>query len=310
MRTILAVLMAALAAVPASGRGEGRFDDEDRRGGRGLRRASPAAPALPRSPGAAPWEPRTVPRAFGAERREGAVAPAAAAPGRPRAGSATVVPGGTFAVQQRVEVVPGRYYWHASAGSRYCHFYDGRWHWYGFYAGPAFYWTRWYDDRWWWWDVRFGRWVYWWDGYWWWWGPGGDVYIYVDDVYYPYDGSPAPGGAAPPQPPSSGATFVSPDARREVVIAGPDARAFLYDRTPGGPVYRKALAAGVAMVSFRGGRDGAPLGILLAYKDKTKGVSLFDADGEPLAGGGSSAPEPPADVPAELPPAPTSAPGR
>ncbi|MBI3563998.1 MAG: hypothetical protein HY079_02240 [Elusimicrobia bacterium] len=293
MRTVLAVLLAALAAAPVRARGDGRPDD-DRRAWRGVRRAAPSvAPSV--APSIAPT-----------------VAPAVAptAPVGPHRGERFVAPA---AREQRVEIVPRRYYWHQSSGSRYCHYYDGRRHWYGFYAGPAFYWTRYYDDRWWWWDARFGRWVYWWDGYWWWRGPGGAVYVYIDDSYYPYGWSAAAVYSGPPPSAAEGASYVSPDGRRLVEVVGPDGRAFLYDRAGSAPVYLKPLAAGVAMVTFRGGRDGAPLGILLEFKEKSRGFALFDADGDPLDAAAEAAkrpPSPPADAPAELPPPPTSAPGR
>jgi hypothetical protein len=220
--------------------------------------------------------------------------------------------------QQRVEVVPRRYYWHADRGVRYCHYYDGRWHWYGFYFGPAFYWTRYYDDRWWWFDASFGRWVYWWDGYWWWWGPDGAEYVYIDNAYYPYDASgvtvvvPETDAAPPALPASSeGSSSVSPDGRRMVQLVGPKGLAFLYDRSSSAPVFMKFLGKGVERVRYSGGKDGVPLRLLLEFKDA--GFALFDADGAPLDAAADAAkrpPTPPPDAPESIPPPPTAAPGR
>jgi hypothetical protein len=89
-------------------------------------------------------------------------------------------------IQQRqvVEIRPRTYYWHTDSGIRYCHYYYDNIHWYGFYHGPYFYWTRYWAERWWWFDVRFNRWVFWNAGYWWWPGPGGAMYVYTGSCAY------------------------------------------------------------------------------------------------------------------------------
>jgi hypothetical protein len=219
--------------------------------------------------------------------------------------------------QQRTEVVPNHYYWHNDHGMRYSHYYDGHNHWYGFYHGPTFYWTRYYGDRWWWFDGPHARWVFWWDGFWWWPGVGGVPYVYVDNNYYPYEGTgvtveqaeeqPAP-AAIPPA--NAGSATKSPDGRRMVQI-GSDGQAFLYDNTKSPPTFMKYLGQGVTQVRFSGGTAGTPSQILVEYKDNT--FALFDADGNSQSSAvqteGATAPAPP-DTPDSIPPPPSSAPGQ
>jgi hypothetical protein len=220
--------------------------------------------------------------------------------------------------QQRVEVVPNRYYWHNDHGMRYSHYYDGRYHWYGFYHGPTFYWTRYYGDRWWWYDPLALRWVFWWDGFWWWPRPGGTPYVYVDNNYYPYEDSgvtvehvqeqPAP--SAMPEA-NAGSTTSSPDGRRMVQVFGEDGQAFLYDKTASPPTFMKYLGAGVSRVRFSGGTAAAPSKILVEYKDNT--FALFDMDGNSESSEvkteGATTPAPP-EPPESIPPPPTAAPGQ
>jgi len=88
--------------------------------------------------------------------------------------------------RERAETLRNHYYWHVDNGIRYAHFLDPHgFHWYGFYFGPKFYWTRYFVNRWWWYDAHFLRWTYWYNGYWWWNGPGGVEYAYVQNNYYP-----------------------------------------------------------------------------------------------------------------------------
>ncbi len=192
--------------------------------------------------------------------------------------------------QQRVEVVPGRYYWHDANGLRYVHYLDrNRADWYGFYFGPRFYWCRRWDDRWWWYDPTLANWTFWYDGYWWWQAPAGVMYVYVDNNFYPYDEESgvvtvkqpevqAPAGQAPE--PGQGRVFKSPDGARMVQISGAKAEAFLYDDTRKPPVFMKYLARGVERARFSGGAGERPLEILLDFKDGT--FALFDAGGQPL----------------------------
>ncbi|MFI5345050.1 MAG: hypothetical protein ACHQ51_01630 [Elusimicrobiota bacterium] len=220
--------------------------------------------------------------------------------------------------QQRSEVVPNHYYWHKDGGVRYSHYYDGRNHWYGFYHGPTFYWTRFYGDHWWWYDGRGARWVYWWNGYWWWPGDGGRPYVYVDDAYYPYEGTgvaveSAETPAAPATVPAAdgGAATVSPDGTRKVQISGAEALAFLFDMRTSPPKFLKYLGQGVVKARFAGGTAGAPLQLLIEYKDDS--FALFDGDGNSQSAAvrsteaGVAAPP---DVPDTIPPPPTSAPGQ
>jgi hypothetical protein len=189
--------------------------------------------------------------------------------------------------QQRVEVVPNRYYWHVDGGIRYCHYFDHGIHWYGFYHGPSFYWTRFYGDRWWWFDAGFGRWVYWWDGYWWWPGPTGVLYVYVDNNYYPYEEGGVtvkrPEVVQPPENvPSSneGSTWNSPDGKRMVQVFGSNAEAFLYDKSGKEPVFLKYLGKGIDKVRFSGGTEGKPTQILIDFKDGS--FALYTEDGDPV----------------------------
>ena len=220
--------------------------------------------------------------------------------------------------QQRTEVVPNRYYWHNDRGVRYSHYYDGHNHWYGFYHGSAFYWTRYYSDRWWWYDPLHLRWVFWWSGFWWWPGPGGAPYVYVDNNYYPYEDSgvtvehvqeqPAP--AEMPEP-DAGQTVASPDGKRMVQIFGAEGQAFLYDKTATPPTFMKYLGQGVSQVRFSAATPGAAAQILVEYKDNT--FALFDPDGNSQSSAvkaeESTTPAPP-ETPDSIPPPPSSAPGQ
>ncbi len=220
--------------------------------------------------------------------------------------------------QQRAETEKGRHYWHEDHGVKYSHYYDGHAHWYGFYHGPTFYWTRYHANRWWWYDTAFSRWVYWGDGFWWWPGPAGVAYVYLDGGYYPYE----PGGSVVVQKPElqtpaadapaldAAAANVSPDGRRLVQIGGFDADAFLYDKTATPPSFMKYLGKGVGQVKFSGGSNGQPLEILLQFLDGT--FALYDGDGNPkdaAAASGAATAEPPSEVPDSIPPPPAAAPG-
>jgi len=188
---------------------------------------------------------------------------------------------------QRVEIVPRHYYWHDVGGTRYCHYFDGRAHWYGFYRGPRFYWTRYWTGFWWWYDPIYFRWVYWWNGYWWWPGPGGVVYAYVDNNYYPYqEGSvivKSPEVGQPPaQAPSAaaGQSWKSPDGSRMVQVAGAQGEAYLYDTSGREPSFIAYLASGVKQARFSGGTRGKPLRILLDFNDGA--FALYDREGRAL----------------------------
>lgn len=186
------------------------------------------------------------------------------------------------------ETLRNHYYWHVNNGIRYAHFMDPHgFHWYGFYFGPRFYWTRYYADRWWWYDSNFMRWVYWYNGYWWWNGPDGVEYAYVENNYYPYQ----PGGVVTVKSPelqapatnpeaNEGSAKVSADGNRMVQLFGAQSEAFLYDKTGGQALFMKYLAQNVGRVRFSGGANGQPLEILLEFKDGT--FAVFDASGNPI----------------------------
>jgi len=224
----------------------------------------------------------------------------------------------SITVQQRAEIVPNRYYWHDYHGMRYAHFYDPYGvHWYGFYHGPHFYWTRYYGNYWWWYDVNFARWVFWWDGFWWWPGPAG-YYVYVDNSYYPYQeggvvvqhSEEQPPAAGVPAP-GAGSSWTSPDGKRMVQVAGSDAEAFLYDKSGSQPAFLKFLGRGVDKARFSGGASGKPTRVLLEFKDGT--FALFDQDGNPIdepeaAGEAPGAPPGAPPAPKEIPPAPGAPP--
>lgn len=218
--------------------------------------------------------------------------------------------------EQRAETLRDHYYWHNTGGVRYTHFYDSHdIHWYGFYSGPTFYWSRYYADNWWWYDGSFSRWVFWWDGYWWWRGPGGAAFVYVDNNYYPYDM--ASGGvvvqkaetAEPPKnppPPGEGQKWVSPDKSRLVQVYGDNSEAFLYNNSGAKPVYLAYLGRDIVKVRFS---EGTPAQLLADFKDGA--FALYDMDGKakntPPSGPPKTA-QPPA--PESVPPPPASAPGQ
>jgi len=217
-------------------------------------------------------------------------------------------------------------YWHNDGNQRYAHSYDGHVHWYGFYNGPRFYWTRWEDNRWWWFDQASTRWLYWYSGYWWWNDPANPTspYVVVNDTYYPYaevaaDPQIAP-GAAPADSSSAMAAAdtaakgqhgnfakVSPDGSREVQVYGDRREAFLYDRTGGEPRFIAFLAASVKHVQFSEA-SGNQLQVLLLLLDGT--YDVFDANGRSLIqpGGQNGAPTTPAVPGADAVPAAPAAP--
>jgi hypothetical protein len=216
---------------------------------------------------------------------------------------------------ERTETARNHYYWHNENGMRYSHYYDGRNHWYGFYHGPTFYWTRFYGNLWWWRDPVYSRWVFWGNGFWWWDGPGGVPYVYIDNGYYPYEGAGVTVEHAENQvPPASipapdkGSTTASPDGRRMVQVFGSDAQAFVYDKTVSPPTFMKYLGQGVSKVRFSGGTAGAPLQILVEFKDDT--FALFDADGNSQSSAIKTDEATGAPPAAAAPPPPTSAPGQ
>jgi hypothetical protein len=332
---LLVLLSASALAVIGAGRGEGGGEGFGRGGrGGGRSRAAAAAPnggntiyrqrrvsvpqiAMPQAQHAVRDQSRpTYPQRDAAGARitqRAAISP----PSHHAAvvGNAGIVRG--VGRMERNETERNHYYWHNDGGIRYSHYYDGHNHWYGFYHGPSFYWTRYYGDRWWWYDGGAGRWDFWGNGYWWWQGPGGTPYVYMDNAYYPYETagvtvqsaevqqSPAVVPAA-----DRGSSTVSPDGARLVQLFGSDGQAFLYDKTASPPKYLKFLAAGVTKVRFSGGASGAPLEILVEFKDDT--FAVFDAQGNSRSTAVAPATETggPPPTPDSIPPPPSAAPGQ
>ena len=313
MISALAILGAAVVLMGAD---RGRGDEERGSGGTVYRRRRVAVPkpVMPKEhvvhDEARPAYPKNDEKGARIEK------PAASAP---PSHHAAVVRNTTFVRNvsrvERTEVVPNHYYWHNENGMRYSHYYDGHNHWYGFYHGPTFYWTRYYGNRWWWFDGPHARWVFWGNGYWWWAGPGGVAYVYMDDNYYPYEGASATVEHAEAQTPpaavpaaDAGAT-TSPDNKRMTQIFGADGQAFLYDKTVSPPRFIKFLGQGVSKTLFSGGTAGAPVQVMVEYKDGT--FALFDADGNSqseVVKSAESASAPP--EPDSIPAPPTSAPGQ
>jgi hypothetical protein len=174
------------------------------------------------------------------------------------------------------ETRAGQYYWHTFNGLNYCHYCDP-WgaHWYGWYLGRDFFWTRFYWGYWWWYDPIWFRWCYWYDGWWWWQDPYDDViYVYNNGQYVPEksSASPVPGAAE----------YRSADGTRTVKMVGQDA--FLYD-TSGSNAFKPVfLGSGVKEVRFSNTSFGKPLQIMLELNDGT--FQLFDDTGNPFDGSG------------------------
>lgn len=187
-------------------------------------------------------------------------------------------------------LTPGGYYWYYDNGMRWAHHYDHRQvHWFGFYVGGIYFWTRWHNDRLWWQDAPRGRWLYYREGQWWYQDPMSPtvVYIYREGDYYRY--TPVRGGyeARPEAPPAAPGgpdvktEFYSEDGSRLVKILGDKKEAFLYDATGEDESFKAFLAEGVEAVQFAGGSDGAALQILLTVvgADGAKAFKLYDAEG-------------------------------
>lgn len=192
---------------------------------------------------------------------------------------------------ERDETRPGRYYWHKDSAFNYCHYLDDSgYHWYGWYLGPQFFWTRNFSGRWWWYDVDFDRWSFYNDNFWWWQDPYhvGDLYCYNDGAYIPVN-SQEDQIVVTQAAPAELKSFKSPDGTRTVKLLPGSEDAFLYDTdgvTSFNPVY---LASGVERVEFSNTANGRPLEIVLKLNDGS--FDLFDGDGHPFnLGSGEPAP--------------------
>ena len=196
--------------------------------------------------------------------------------------------------RERNEQQRSHYYWHDERGQRYCHYDDDRGtHWYGFYAGPRFYWTRYYGSRWWWYDQSYARWVYWQENHWWWVDPSQTAFIYVNGSYQlaSFAGGPAatiqltpnppPETAVPGPAPTAAAapdTFYSADGTRMVQIFGERREAFLYDRSNAQlPRFVAFLGGDTTSAEFS---SALPLQVLVKRSDG--GLAVFDGSGKPF----------------------------
>lgn len=161
------------------------------------------------------------------------------------------------------------YYWN---GHRLAHRYDTfGYHWWGFYIGDSYFWTRYNNGRHWWYDPYYQRWVYLHDGRWWWQDPFAPtaVYVIIDNRYYRYQDNagtiivrpdPTTPVVAPPAEPAAPApspdadTMYSLDGTRSIQILGEAKEAFLYDLTAtdpnGAAAGGKWLASGVKSAKF------------------------------------------------------------
>jgi hypothetical protein len=179
----------------------------------------------------------------------------------------------------------GHYYWHNDDGVNYCHYLDASgYHWFGWYRGDQYFWTRNFNGRWWWYDADYDRWCFWNNGFWWWQDPYhvGDLYCYNNDNYIPCNSSEDQVVVTA----SNNANLqsnVSPDGTRLVKVDADTQDAFLYDTTNPptfDPVY---LASGVQSVQFSDTSNGRPLEIILKLNDGS--FDLFDGQGNPYGPG-------------------------
>jgi hypothetical protein len=172
----------------------------------------------------------------------------------------------------------GRYYWHHDAGGfDYSHYRD-KWgyHWYGWYTGDHYFWTRYYANRFWFYDDSLDRWCFWNNGFWWWQDPYhvGNLYMYDNDEYVPSNDNEQVVSTVEPANPT---TFRSPDDSRVVKVMGDSKDAFLYDTAipPSfSPLY---LASKVTNVQFSDTSKGQPLEVTLTLSNGS--MESFDSQG-------------------------------
>ena len=184
----------------------------------------------------------------------------------------------------RDEGEQGHYYWHHDGDFDFCHYRDDDgFHWYGWYMGDSFFWTRRYRDRWWWYDSDQARWDYYDDGHWWWQDPYhvGLVYCYNAGDYIPdYTAAAQP----VPRPQYQGDrvhAVTSPDGSRVVKVMGGTDDAFLYDASADPAFTPRYLASGVKSVEYSDPDSGRPMEIILKLEDGS--FDLFDGQGQPYA---------------------------
>ncbi len=179
------------------------------------------------------------------------------------------------------------YYWHKDKNFNYCHYIDNSgYHWYGWYLGNKFFWTRNFNNRWWWYDADYDRWCFWNNGFWWWQDPYhmGDLYCYNNSSYIPCNS--AEDNVAVVVPDNGNIrNFTSPDNTRIVKVVADTQDAFLYD-TSNPPAFNPVyLASGVQDVMFSNPNNGRPLEIILKLNDQS--FDMFDGNGNPYNPGTS-----------------------
>jgi hypothetical protein len=182
---------------------------------------------------------------------------------------------------RRSESRPGHYYWHKDSGFNYCHYLDGSgYHWYGWYLGEQFFWTRNFSGRWWWYDADFDRWDFYNDNFWWWQDPYhvGDLYCYNEGDYTPVNSRDDQVAVTQPEAVSL-QTFDSPDGTRKIKLVADTEDAFLYDAADPPSFSPLYLASGVQSVEFSQAGNGRPLEIFLKLNDGS--FDLFDGQGHP-----------------------------
>jgi len=192
------------------------------------------------------------------------------------------------------------YGWYNWNGQLVGHHYDQfGFHWWGFYVGDSYFWTRYYNNMYWWWDPYFHRWCWQNGSSWWWQDSNGVVYIVIDGQYYEYQDNGGtvvvvpdptqpvdvpPGPADPAQPVS----YYSADGTRLVTIDPTDGSAYLYDATvtdPSDPRSQgRLLGTGVssAQFTYSTAADGTtivPLQINLTFSDGVT-TAVADPNGE------------------------------
>jgi len=210
------------------------------------------------------------------------------------------------------------YHWQPWNKNWACHHYDGRFHWWGFYMGPVYFWTIDWQDNYWWYDPYWHRWCYLYNDAWWWQDPASmqTVYIYQDGTYYQYadaDGEVAlspdqtpptdqPPADASPEPPVDPIAKVlySLDGSRAVQITRDNADAYLYD-TADPPAFNPVwLGSGVTEVLFNP-NDQRPLVQILIKMGDDK-FDVVDKNGNSLLAPAATARPMPVDGPPSAPP--------
>lgn len=204
-------------------------------------------------------------------------------------------------VQDHWDIGDHGYGWYNWNGMNVCHHYDEfGYHWWGFYVGSVYFWTRFDNSRFWWFDSYWGRWVFLNNEQWWWQSPDNVTYVYTDSGYYQYDDTDTgivmtpdttPPVDAPPDQtpvPAGQTTVYSQDGTRSVQVNGDNRDAYLYDLTAtdpnSGAAQAKFIGTQVAGVKFdyvtaNGIATQSIQQIELSYDDPSA-LSVVDVNGE------------------------------